>query len=443
MTARVSAEDSWDGVFGGAVGLWLGLGLLKFGNPVILDQKIPAPTNREELIFQAWPVSWGYWLLTIVVLLGFKTWRWKAGVPSWLLGVLGVWLGWQAVAATQTVEMTLTLATLKHFVSCVVCFGVGLFALSRVERLSLFWLGLGGGFLIVLAVGWEQHFGGLERTRRFFYELPNWQSYPPEFLKKVESRRIYSTLVYPNALAGVVLLLSPVILATLWRRAAEWPKALKHGGAAIIAVAGAACLYWSGSKAGWLIALGQGTVAFLHAGWSRRVKWLAVGLILLTGLGGFVAKNVGYFERGATSVTARMDYWRAAAQTMGKHPLLGSGPGTFLVSYRQLKTPEAEMTRLTHNDYLQQGSDSGVVGLLAYAGFVFGALVLLYRKHRVDGRLLAIWVGCAGLAAQSLVEFGLYIPALSWAFFLLLGFGLGTPLRRPPAGTLLHGPEDC
>ena len=88
MTVPVSGKDSWDGVFGGAVGLWLGLALLKFGNPVILDQRIPAPTNREELIIQAWPVSWGYWLLVVVVLLGFKTWRWKTGVPWWLLGAL-------------------------------------------------------------------------------------------------------------------------------------------------------------------------------------------------------------------------------------------------------------------------------------------------------------------------------------------------------------------
>jgi hypothetical protein len=38
-----------------------------------------------------------------------------------------------------------------------------------------------------------------------------------------------------------------------------------------------------------------------------------------------------------------------------------------MIPYRQLKAPEAEMTRLAHNDYLQQGSDSGGPGMLLYA----------------------------------------------------------------------------
>jgi uncharacterized RDD family membrane protein YckC len=34
----------------------------------------------------------------------------------------------------------------------------------------------------------------------------------------------------------------------------------------------------------------------------------------------------------------------------------------------------------------------------------------------------AVWTGVFGLALQSFVEFGLYIPALAWPFFLLLGW---------------------
>jgi hypothetical protein len=34
------------------------------------------------------------------------------------------------------------------------------------------------------------------------------------------------------------------------------------------------------------------------------------------------------------------------------------------------------------------------------------------------------------MALQSWVEFGLYIPALAWPFFLLLGFTLGTETPR-------------
>ena len=82
------------------------------------------------------------------------------------------------------------------------------------------------------------------------------------------------------------------------------------------------------------------------------------------------------------------------------------------------------MTRLVHNDYLQQGADSGVVGMLAYSGFAVGLLALLYRRNTGDGHW-GVWLGLAGFAVQGLVEFGLYIPALSWTFFLVAGWAWG------------------
>src|SRR6185503_19653343 len=117
--APVRASQDWQGLFSGALGLWLGLALIKFGNPVILDQKIIAPSNREELLFQPWPVAWGYGLLVVVVLLATRVWRWNATAPRWVIALPLVWLGWQCVSATQTVDATLTVATLKHFTACV------------------------------------------------------------------------------------------------------------------------------------------------------------------------------------------------------------------------------------------------------------------------------------------------------------------------------------
>src|SRR5687768_7604409 len=105
--APARANQSWEGLFAGAIGLWLGLALIKFGNPVILDQKITAPANRDELLSQPWPVAWGYWLLVVVVLLSTRVGRWKTDAPRWVIALPLVWLGWQFVSATQTVDATL------------------------------------------------------------------------------------------------------------------------------------------------------------------------------------------------------------------------------------------------------------------------------------------------------------------------------------------------
>ena len=323
--------------------------------------------------------------------------------------------------------------------------------------------------MVVLIAGWKQHFGGLEETRRFFYSLPDWQSYPPEFLKKVSSNRIYSTLFYPNALAGVILLLLPASLSIVWHatrgereQGREGARGKGSGGAAeavsgnkgqfslspflplspahllvgIIGVLGLSCLYWSGSKSGWLIAMVQGSLVFLRSPIRTRSKVILLTTALSLGLGLFWFNYQDYFGRGATSVAARFDYWRAAQQTMATQPILGSGPGTFMVSYKRFKPPEAEMARLAHNDFLQQGSDSGWLGLLAYAAWVLGAITVAALARAwwscpqcpapsCDGGYASVWLGLTGMALQSFVEFGLYIPALAWPFFLLLGLLLG------------------
>jgi O-antigen ligase len=427
MLSRKSepAIDAWEGVFAGTVGLWLALALIKFGNPVTLNQHIQTPANLDELLINSWPIAWGYALLALVLIVGCKFWRWHAPVPMWLFMVPLIWLGWQFVSATQTADRALTLATLPHFSACVGAFYIGLFALARVTRLGPFWLGLAGGFIVVLIAGWKQHFGGLEETRRYFYSLPDWQSYPPEFLKKVSSNRIYSTLFYPNALAGVILLLLPASLLIVWHAGRALPRPLRLSIAGSIGVMGLGSLYWSGSKSGWLIVMVQGSLALLRFRFRTRSKVTLLTAALSIGLGLFWLNYQTYFGNGATSVVARFDYWRAAWQTLATNPILGSGPGTFMVSYKKLKRPEAEMARLAHNDFLQQGSDSGWPGLLAYAAWILGGIAMLYRTSNTDLTSLSVWLGLTGMALQSFVEFGLYIPALAWPFFLLLGWLLG------------------
>jgi hypothetical protein len=92
--------------------------------------------------------------------------------------------------------------------------------------------------------------------------------------------------------------------------------------------------------------------------------------------------------------------------------------------YQKLKRPESEMARLAHNDYLQQASDSGVIGFLAYSLFWAGSLAWSFFKgqSRKGSIRWAVWLGLFGWSAQGLMEFGLYIPALAWTAFALAGW---------------------
>jgi O-antigen ligase len=419
----------WPRVFGGLFGAFLGLSLLKFGNPPIFEKFTATPPDVYSIVLgYPWPISWAYALLGLVALAGLACVRPTVKQPAWLLGLPLAWLAWECLATTQSVDAQLSVPTLKHLAAGVTCFYLGLFSLGRVADLLPFWLGLVFGFVVVLAVGWDQQFGGLAETRRYFYLYiyPTLKEIPPEYLKRVSSNRIFSTLFYPNALAGAVLLLGPPSLATVWGLRAWFTTAARGFLVLALGLGALACVVWSGSKGGWLLFLVLGLVAMTRLPLARRYKVGVVTVILLAGLSGFIVRYSSFFEKGATSVGARFDYWRAAVQTTLRHPITGTGPGTFAVVYGSIKRPAAEMTRLVHNDYLEQASDSGLPGLALYTTFIVVALGRTFRRTEGDWQRFTVWLGVLGWSLQGLLEFGLYLPALAWPALALLGWLLGS-----------------
>jgi len=462
-----------DRVFLILTGVWLFTALFLFGNPVILDYLHPP---KSVILGGESPSNVLRYLGILAVLglacvLGFSRlakpkMRLPAGVPKWLAWLPAAWLGWQLLSFLQTENQAMSQATVIHFASCLAAFYLGLFVLGRMRLAKLALWGATLGLMLNLADACIEKFGGLEQTRNNIIEqiesgkldpatLPakardEGKTIPPEIekqiatlppgtaakvrqlpielLKRMYSTRLYGHMFYPNALAGVILLLLPVSLALVlgqgrWRL----PRAALALG---LAALGLACLYWSGSKAGWLIAIALLGAWFLHLPVPKKLKLGLAGAAMVLGLAGFAVKYADYFDRGATSVGARFGYWSAAAQTAMKEPLLGTGPGTFQIAYKRHRAPGAEPTRLTHNDYLQQASDSGWPGFALYAAFIGGAAWVLARRRLGDPLLIAVRLGLLAWALQGFVEFGLYIPALAWPAWLMLGWLLASPTNQ-------------
>lgn len=437
-----SADGVLPKVFPALFGAFLGVAFLKFPNPPIMAKYVETPTNGFEWVLGAWPVWIAYWLLGGLALVGVIGGISRPGAPKWLLAMPLVWLGWQVVAATQTTSGELTAATMKHFVACSACFYLGAFCCGRNPSSAWFFALPTLALAMVIAAGFDQHFGGLEGTRQYFrlYAYDDWQANRPEQLadywKRISSNRIFSTLFYPNALAGVLLLALPMAVVTILKEFVRLTFAARIFLAGLVGVGGLACLFWSGSKGGWLLMLALGALALVYSPMAKKIRVVVIAAVLLAGLAGFAMKYAGYFERKATSVSARFDYWQAALHTVGKHPVFGSGPGTFAIAYQTVKRPESEMARLTHNDYLQQASDSGLLGAMAYMVFIVG--VLFQARPGFHGNLeplrFAVWLGVAGWALQGLMEFPLYVPALSWFAFAMMGWLLSAspkPFDKP------------
>ena len=422
----------------------------------------------------------------------------------WLLPLL--WFGWQLISATRTVDADLTTATLWQFFGCVTCYFIGALVIGAPSTASGRWsssfslprntlkqelqpdsntgaapgaprswnpfsfllIGILAAFAFCLVRAVEQRLVEFPQTHQMLVEgeRDGWTNVPsamlldmkreqvvistngvdvanPVVLKKFASGRVMGTLVYPNALAGAVLLLLPVAL-TLAFGAKQLRPVIRAVVIAMTCFLGGAGFFWTGSKLGWLIAMALGGLYLLRLNLPTRFKFIALASVAILGLGIFTVRFHHYFAAGATSAGARLDYWRAAVQTAAKNPLVGTGPGTFQRPYEQIKAPDAEMARLAHNDYLEQFSDSGIPGGIFYGTWIVLALVAIGRRiwnsenhaGKLSALRFAIFIGLLGWFVQGVGEFSLYIPALAWTAFTLLGCSLaltGNQFDKNPA----------
>ncbi len=454
-SGKIGANTGYALVFG----LFLGLGIWKFGNPVILDYKIVPPATAADFLSDAWPTHWANWILVPLVLCGAMLVV-RAGFPRgsqprvslclWLLPL--VWLVWQFVSAGHSVDADLTAPTLWQFAGCVAAYFLGMLLFARESLLRWLLIGLLAAFAFCLVRAVNQRLFEYPQNYQTLVEGEHsgWTNFPPAtfaemktegiivttngldvanpaILTKFAKGRVSGTLVYPNALAELILLLWPAALVLAFGATRRFRPAVRWAAIALTCGLGGLAFFWTGSKLGWLIGIGLAGLVLLRRDWPKKLKFAAVAAVLVIGLGVFAVRFHQYFAAGATSASARFDYWRAAAQTTAAHPWFGTGPGTFQRPYARLKAPESEMARLTHNDYLEQFSDSGILAGLAYGAWIVLAFILLAKKfwHSADAFSVALCLGLLGWFAQGLGEFGLYVPALAWTAFTLLGALIG------------------
>jgi hypothetical protein len=252
MKKEVPKNFSGGDLFAVGFGLFLGLAILKFGNPVILDHKITPPFSPSEFWTYAWPTHWGNWILLPLALAGAALAftskpRWRGTHWLWLLPLL--WFGWQLLSSTQTEDGNLTAMTLCQLAGCLACYFIGALVLGRERAWHWLLIGVLAAFAFCLVRGINQRLFEFPASRQLLLEgaRTGWTNISPEMfvemkhdrvvittngvdipnpaiLAKFAKGRVMGTLVYPNALAGLILLLLPVSLVLAFNSA---PRSLR------------------------------------------------------------------------------------------------------------------------------------------------------------------------------------------------------------------------
>jgi O-antigen ligase len=109
-----------------------------------------------------------------------------------------------------------------------------------------------------------------------------------------------------------------------------------------------------------------------------------------------------------SSIGYRLDYYRASASIIARHPFFGVGTGGFPAAYeREVSGTRLAPTRNPHNEYLLRAVELGAMGVL----LVIALFVVVWRQASrlaaADGviaRGLVITLAVAGLASSPLAD---------------------------------------
>jgi probable O-glycosylation ligase (exosortase A-associated) len=143
-------------------------------------------------------------------------------------------------------------------------------------------------------------------------------------------------------------------------------------------------------------------------------------------------------ERDASS-QERIEVWKKGLRMFLDHPFIGVGTGAFGTANAEGYSEGRKSYLKAHNLYIQTGAELGIVGLVAFFGYVAAMLYYMrkYRKFIVDkfrkktwtwGLLMAMQVSTLTLLVVGMFGHSLYRS--NWFFYGALTIGIGLLLRN-------------
>ena len=242
--------------------------------------------------------------------------------------------------------------------------------------------------------------------------------------------RVYSFYENPNALALLLLLTLPVVVA-LVLSSQHWISRVLAAGVFLV---GGVCLGMTYGRASWVgLAVAAAVYVFL---WNRKLLPFCV----LAGIAALPLLPVSIFNRilsifnlNDTSTSSRFDLWAAGLQVIRRDPITGVGLGADAVR-RMVKLTQLYQGRASfvhcHNIYLQIWAEMGLLGLLSFLGAMLGmmksAARAVRRSPNTPARHMAIGGTAAILGAMvcGLADYLWTYPRIMFLFWFVFGLTL-------------------
>lgn len=146
------------------------------------------------------------------------------------------------------------------------------------------------------------------------------------------------------------------------------------------------------------------------------------------GLGSLLGFLVRPNDFTVSAVGGRLEFWKVALKLWAKRPLLGYGLGSYYTAYYTQYVNNGWYSRFAHNEYLQIGSELGIVGFILFlCFFIFSLLSIIKRFKAKDypSYLPGVLAACIAFVLHIGIDFSWNYPGATIIFFMLLGIAVG------------------
>lgn len=237
--------------------------------------------------------------------------------------------------------------------------------------------------------------------------------------------RMGASYVCPNHYAGYLEMAIPLVLAFIMIGKGHIAKKIIAGALGLALVTG---IIFSMSRGAW-ISLALGIIFLLVVATTQKkinvLAWVVPLIVIIATVVMIIVRDPRVRQRFKDvantedrSYVDRALAWKHTLDMVQRHPLFGTGPGTYRWAYTQAQPAQHWLdVRYAHNDYLHTFADYGVVGLglvlWAAGAFGFRGVRALRRLKRSNDLALAIGImaGAVAMAAHTFVDFNMRVPA--------------------------------
>lgn len=155
-----------------------------------------------------------------------------------------------------------------------------------------------------------------------------------------------------------------------------------------------------------------------------------VSVILFLGGNDQLLRGTGAVRADVDISSGRFHFWPVAWQIFLDHPIVGAGFDAFGVAFTKYDSWNGVLrVDQAHNEYLQTLADSGVIGFVCVAAFIFilfrkGIANILSQSGFQRSAAAGALAGCFGIVVHSFFDFPLRTHSNTFFFLLLAAIAI-------------------